>query len=131
MVLECWGLEHARGSIQSTPPKPAGQEHCPLNELQSAYWAQLKAGRRQLKLKRPPHQHLATRPQTHRQKFGTTDHGGQSLGRSSIRASCARRASMPGDDEEKFWARAALDSSSAPKATARAVRDAMVKGTRR
>lgn len=38
---------------------------------------------------------------------------------------------MPGDDDEKFWARAALDSASAPKATARAVREAMVKGTRR
>lgn len=38
---------------------------------------------------------------------------------------------MPGDDDEKFWARAALDSASAPKTTARAVRDAMVKGTRR
>lgn len=38
---------------------------------------------------------------------------------------------MPGDDDEKFWARAALDSASAPKAMARAVRDAMVKGTRR
>jgi hypothetical protein len=38
---------------------------------------------------------------------------------------------MPGDDDEKFWARTALDSASAPKTTARAVREAMVKGTRR
>lgn len=38
---------------------------------------------------------------------------------------------MPGDDDEKFCARAAPDSASAPKATARAVREAMMKGTRR
>lgn len=38
---------------------------------------------------------------------------------------------MPGDDDEKFWARAALDSASAPKTTARAVRDAMMMNTRR
>lgn len=37
---------------------------------------------------------------------------------------------MPGDDDEKFWARAALDSASAPKAKARAVRDAMLKRAR-
>lgn len=29
-----------------------------------------------------------------------TDHGGQSFGRSSISASCARKASTPGYDDE-------------------------------
>lgn len=39
-----------RGSMQSTPPNPSGQEHWPLYELHSAYWPQVKAGSRQLKL---------------------------------------------------------------------------------
>lgn len=40
----------ARGLRQSSPPKPGGQSHLPLNSLQPEYWVQWWAGRRQLKL---------------------------------------------------------------------------------
>lgn len=52
MVIKCHSKECiiVRGWRQSSPPYPSGQSHLPLNSLQPAYWAQVWAGRRQLKL---------------------------------------------------------------------------------